>query len=123
MKYFMIGIFILIISCNGNKNDIALSGVYVASYEHEFGKTDDTLILTKANDGNDIYQINRHSGVIKKLDGKVFPKEILRETWTLEYHPDRQTLTDLTKGKTLVWDSNRLTLQLGDRQYKKISDQ
>ncbi len=119
----MIGIFILIISCNGNKNDIALSGVYVASYEHEFGKTDDTLILTKANDGNDIYQINRHSGVIKKLDGEVFPKEILRETWTLEYHPDRQTLTDLTKGKTLVWDSNRLTLQLGDRQYKKISDQ
>ena len=123
MKYLMIGIFTLIISCTGNKNDSAQSGVYIASYEHEFGKTDDTLILTKANAGNDIYKIARHSGVIKKFEGKEYPKEILWETWTLQYYPDKQTLTELKKGKILVWDTNRLTLQLGDRQYKKISDQ
>ena len=118
----MISIFLLVASCNSPKNDTALSGVYTASYEHEFGKTDDTLTVTKANDGNGVYQISRHSGVIKKLDGKEFPKEILTETWSLEYNPDKQILTEMKQGRMLIWDSNRLTLQFGKTTYKKISD-
>lgn len=122
MKYFLICLVLFIASCNINKNESALPGVYVASYEHEFGKTDDTLTLTKASDGDDLYKIARHSGVIKKLDGKRFPKELLTEAWTLEYDGGKQTLTDLKMGKTLVWESNRLTLQLGNRVYKKIGN-
>lgn len=56
------------------------------------------------------------------MDGKEFPKEIQVETWTLEYNADKQTLKELRQGKILVWDNNRLTLQLGERQYKKISE-
>ncbi len=120
MKYFLICMVLFVVSCNSVKNESALPGVYIATYEHEFGKTDDTLMLTKANDGNGLYKIARHSGVIKKLDGKQFPMEVHIERWTLEYDPGKQTLTDLKMGKTLVWDSNRLTLQLGTRVYKKI---
>ncbi len=122
MKYFLIGIFLFAVSCNNHRSDSALQGIYTTSYEHEFGKTDDTLTLTKASDGDDLYKIARHSGVIKKLDGKRFPKELLTELWTLEYDPAKQTLTDLRMGKTLVWDSNRLTLQLGERVYRKIGE-
>ncbi len=118
----MISIFLFVASCNSPKNDSALSGVYAASYEHEFGKTDDTLTVTKANGGNGVYKILRHSGVIKKLDGKEFPREVLTEAWTLEYNADKNTLKELREGKTLVWDGNRLTLQLGVRVYKKIND-
>jgi len=122
MKYLIIGLLLFATACTSPKNDAALNGIYTASYEHEFGKTDDTLILKKANNGNGVYQITRHTGLIKKLDGKEFPKEFLIETWTLEYNADKQTLTELREGKMLVWDSNRLTLQLGNRSYKKISD-
>ncbi len=122
MKYFLICLVLFVSSCNTRKNENALPGVYVASYEHEFGKTDDTLKLTKASDGDDLYKIARHSGVIKKLDGRLFPKELLIESWTLEYDAGKQTLTDLRMGKTLLWDSNRLTLQLGNRAYKKIGN-
>ena len=122
MNYFLIGFLLFAISCNNHKDSSALPGKYIAAYEHEFGKTDDTLTLTKANDGANLYKIARHSGLIKILDGKTFPKEFLTELWILEYDEDKRTLTDLKMGKTLVWDSNRLTLQLGGRVYRKIGE-
>jgi hypothetical protein len=120
MKYLIFCFILLATGCNSSKNDSALEGVYTASYEHEFGKNTDTLILKKANDGNGVYQITRHTGLIKKLDGKEFPKEILIKNWVLDYNSDKQILTEQKEGKILVWDSDRWTLQLGDRSYKKI---
>ena len=122
MKYAIICLLFFVAACTGSNNNTGLDGVYTASFEHEFAKTDDTLILKKANDGNGVYQITRHSGVIKKLDGKIFPKEILTDTWILDYNTDKQILTELRGGKTFIWDSNRLTLQFGETTYKKISD-
>ena len=121
MKYIIFCLLFFVAACGGSNNNTVLDGVYTASFEHEFAKTDDTLILKKANDGNGVYQITRHSGVIKKLDGKIFPKEILTDTWTLDYNTDKQILTELKGGKTFIWDSNRLTLQFGETTYKKIS--
>lgn len=122
MKYLIFCLILLIAGCKSSNNENPIDGVYIASYEHEFGKSTDTLILKKANNGNGLYQITRHTGLIKKLDGKEFPKEILIKNWVLDYNADKQILTDQKEGKILVWDSNRLTLQLGDRSYKKISD-
>lgn len=122
MKYLIICFILLANACNSFKNDTALEGIYTASYEHEFGRNTDTLILKKANDVNGVYQITRHTGLIKKLDGKEFPKEVLIKNWILVYNADKQILTEQKEGKILVWNSNRLTLQLGDRSYKKISD-
>ena len=122
MKYFILSFLLLAGACNNKKTDTALEGIYTASYEHEFGRNEDTLILKKANTGSEVYQITRHTGLIKKLDGKEFPKEVLSETWNLDYDDGKQIFTELREGKILVWDSNRLTLQLGNRSYKKISD-
>ena len=121
MKYLIFCFILLATACNSSKNDTALEGVYTASYEHEFGRNTDTLILKKANDGNGVYQITRHTGLIRKLDGKEFPKEVLTKNWVLDYNPDTHVLTEQKEGKILVWDSNRLTLQLGERLYQKIS--
>ena len=121
MKYAFICSLILLVSCKGSQSADDLSGVYTASYEHEFGKTNDTLNVSKSNSTGNIYQIERHSGLIKKMDGKEFPKEIVTETWTLEYNPEKQTLNELKKGKTLVWNSGTQSLQLGDRQYLRIA--
>lgn len=122
MRYLIFCFILLATACNNSKNDTALDGVYTAFFEHEFAKTEDTLIVKKANDGNGVYQITRHSGVIKTMDGKIYPKEILTDTWTLEYNADKHILTELKEGKTFIWDSNKLTLQFGGTTYKKISD-
>lgn len=122
MKYTIICLLSFLIACNAIQSTDDLSGIYTASYEHEFGKTDDTLIVTKSNNSGKIYQIERHTGLIKKMDGKEFPKELLSDTWTLEYDADKKTLTELRKGKTLVWNSGTLSLQLGNRKYIRIAD-
>ena len=121
MKYLISSMLLFFAACNGVKTSDNLNGIYIASYEHEFGKTDDTLIVSKTNNSEKMYQIERHSGLVKKLDGKEFPKEVVTETWTLEYNPDKQILTELKKGKTLVWNAGSLSLQLGDRQYFRIA--
>ena len=122
MKYLILFFILLSTACNSPKSETELEGVYTASYEHEFGRNTDTLILKRANDGYGVYQVTRHTGLIKKLDGKEFPKEVLIKIWVLDYNADKKILTEQKEGKVLVWDSNRLTLQLGDRSYKKISD-
>ena len=121
MKYAIICMLVFLIACNGTQSKDDLSGIYTASYEHEFGKTDDTLTVSKSNDTDKMYQIERHSGLVKKMDGKEFPKEVVTETWALEYDADKKTLTELKKGKMLVWNSGSLSLQLGDRQYLRIA--
>ena len=75
MKYLIFCFLLLATACNSSKGDTALEGVYTASYEHEFGRNTDTLILKKANDGHGVYHITRHTGLIKKLMGKNFPKK------------------------------------------------
>ena len=121
MKYLIIWALIFVAACSGSNNNPDLDGIYTASFGHEFAQTEDTLIVKKANDGNGVYQITRHSGVIKTMDGKIFPKEILTDTWTLEYNAGKHILTELKNGKTFIWDSNKLTLQFGETTYRKIS--
>lgn len=121
MKYLIICLLFFVVACNGIQSKDDLSGVYTASYEHEFGKTDDTLTVSKSNNSDKMYQIERHSGLIRKMDGKEFPRELIIETWALEYNADKKTLTELKKGKTLIWNSGNLSLQLGDRMYLRIA--
>ena len=120
MKYLILSTLILAVACNNRTDEPAMDGVFTTGYENEFSKGDDTLIVKKANTGEGIYQIERRIGVAKMLDGKEFPKEVISETWTLEYDPNKQTLFDLKKGKTVIWNSGKLTLQLGNREYKKV---
>ena len=121
MKYFMICMLIIIAGCSDQQPQNSLNGIYSGFAETEYGKMDDTLIVSKANQGENIFQIERHSAVIKKLDGKEFPQEMINETWTLEFDPIKQTLFELKDGKTLIWNDENKTLQLGDESFRQIS--
>lgn len=122
MKYTIICMLLFITACNNRQTKNELNGIYTTSYDNEFGKGNDTLSVTKANDGEIIYQISKHLGVVKKLDGKVFPRELITETWTLEYDAAKQTLFELKTGKTLIWNNSNKTIQLGNTLYKRITD-
>jgi hypothetical protein len=67
---------LLFSSCNTNTADNNPEGVYTSKYEHEFAKTEDTLHVKKLNDANS-FQIMRHSGVMKKEEDKILPKEVI----------------------------------------------
>ena len=123
MKYIIICMLFFIAACSNSKTESSLSGTYVGFTENEYGKTDDTLILTKANGGEGMYQITKHAGLIKIVGGKQLPKEVNTETWTLEYNADKQTLFELKEGRTLIWNSGTQSLLLGSTQYKKIASQ
>jgi hypothetical protein len=122
MKYSIICGLFFIAACNNSQIINELKGIYTTSYNNEFGEGKDTLSVTKANDGKAIYQIVKHLGVVKKLEGKEFPRELITETWTLEYDGAKQTFFELRTGKTLIWNSSNKTIQLGNTLYKKISD-
>lgn len=122
MKYTIIFILLFFTACNSNHTESGLTGTYTSFHEHEYGKTEDTLFVTKANSGNGIYQISRHAGLIKIFDGKQLPKKIITEIWALEYDADKQTLVELKKGKMLIWNRGTQSLQSGDINYKKIAN-
>lgn len=123
MKCTFICMLIFIVACNNNRNKDNLIGVYTASYEHEYGKTDDTLTLTQSNETEKMYTIERHSGLIKKMDGKEFPKELVTAIWALQYNAAKQTLFELKEGRTLIWNSGTQSLLWGSTAYKKITAQ
>ena len=111
--------FLLLASCNTNTQENNPEGIYTAKYEHEFAKTEDTLQLKKLNESGNSFQIIRHSGITKKMDDKIFPKENINEVWNLDYNNDKKTFTELKGGKMLVWNPDKNTLILGDREYIK----
>jgi len=111
--------FLLIISCNLSSSDNNLEGIYTCKYEHEFAKTEDTLLLTRINESGNYFQIVRHSGGIRYMDGKERPKQIITEKWKLEYDNNKKVLTEMKSGKILIWNPDKQLLILGNREYVK----
>ena len=102
MKKIFIVISIILAGCNNS-----IDGVYTCSYENEFYKINDTLVLKTIS--KDMYRIGRRTGVNQKLKS---------EAWTLEYDKEKKVLTEMRKGKIVVVLGGALIL--GNRTYKKI---
>ena len=119
MKNVFICIVIFIIGCTTIDKDQDLPGVYTQNFEHEFAKNEDTLFIKKASDGKNVYEITRHTGMRKKVDSKLIPKELITEELIAEYNEDSQILTTLNKGKKYVWDRGSRSIRIGDSKYIK----
>ena len=120
MKKLTIFYLLIFASCSHATDETTgLTGTYTAYHEHEFGKTNDTLVVTKVNGGKNIYQINRNAGVVRTADGKVFPKRLVKETCMARYIDENKMLEDLKTGKTYVWNSQQQLLISGSTQFRK----
>ena len=106
-------------ACSVSDNDNNLDGIYVGHFEHEYGINEDTLVIKKAHDGENIFELIRHTGTIRKQDGKKFPKKQSSENLVLEYDASTKVLKDLKEGRFLRWDSKNSILKLGNTDYKK----
>ena len=112
---------LLLVSCKNLPETENLEGIYTAYHEHEFGKTNDTLIVSHANDGNNIYSIVRHSGVVRTMDGEIFPKKVMVENYMARYDEKDKILEDLRAGKLFIYNSQKQTLVLGKTAFIKKS--
>lgn len=121
MKY-LIGSLLLIAGCTGGKEPSALPGTYISSFENEFSISEDTFFLTKTQGKSDLYEIEKHAGVVRKKNNEKLPKEVKSENWMLEFDPAKNTLFEKKKGKTLIWDKENQTIQLGKLTYRRIRD-
>ena len=120
MKYLIICIVLFIVSCNTRHSESNLVGVYVGLQENEYGWTADTLIVSKPNGREGMFQILKHAGLVKFSKGKKLPLQLLTEVWIAEYDATKETLFELKFGKILIWDSTNESLQLGNTHYKKL---
>ena len=119
MKNVFISIMVLITGCNVVDKDNELSGVYTGKTEHEFAKNEDTLFIKKAGDGKGIYEIIHHIGMRKKIEGKLIPKELVKEEMFAEFNHDTKILTSVNNGVKFIWDSENHSINVGDRKYTK----
>ena len=120
MKKLIFFLFPVFFSCNSITTTKSLEGSYTCQFEHEFAKTEDTLLVKKINEN--YYQIVRHSGVIKKMDGKESSKEVIVENWKLEFDKNKNILTETKTGKTLIWNPEKQLLIFGNRDYSRVSN-
>lgn len=109
----------MMIACN-ESNRANLEGTYVAFHEHEFGATNDTLVVSKPTNGAGIYSIERRYGLVKKYEGRLFPKEWKTESWVLVYDSDKKMLTEQKTGKVLLWDNQQQRLLMGKLSFTKL---
>ena len=109
----------VMIACN-ESNRANLEGTYVAFHEHEFGATNDTLVVGRSTNGEGIYAIERCYGLVKKYDGRLFPKEWKTESRVLVYDSDKRMLTEQKTGKVLLWDNDQQRLLMGKILFTKI---
>lgn len=122
MKNVFISIVIFMIGCTATNKDQDLPGVYTGQFEHEFAKNEDTFIVKKANDGKGVYEISHHTGMHKKLDGKLASKKTIIEDFMVEYNTDSQILTDLKEGRKFIWDRASHSILSGKTKYSKLEE-
>jgi hypothetical protein len=108
MKRILLYLFVLT-GCNTVKNSADLQGVYTCDYQNEFYRTHDTLVVQ--NIRQDMYRIERRTNANQK-------KKI--EKWTLQYDTEKQILTEIKKGKFLLWYPDKQLIIYGNRNYQKL---
>jgi hypothetical protein len=95
-------------------------GTFVGHFEHEYALNDDSLIIHKADDGKNIYNLTRHTGTVRKKDGKLLAKEFKSTVWILEYNEENKIFKELKTGRIITWNSKAETLQMGNTIYKRM---
>lgn len=120
MKHFLIAVIIVITACKFSKKEGNVAGVYVGHFEHEYGINDDTLEITNPNKETNIYQLSRKTGMVRKRNNKMLPKQWHRVELTFEFNPQTQVLTDMKYGKIMIVNFENSTIQFGSTIYTRL---
>jgi hypothetical protein len=120
MKYVSLLFLLCLIACTRKAKEKILAGVYVGHFEHEYGINDDTLIITKANEGHYMFKLIRKTGTVRKEHGKELTRKSTVRNYLLEFDEKKQMFTDLKEGKIFLWNDGNKSIQLGSTVYRRL---
>jgi len=127
LKFFLIAIATVLISCGETKNGNAtekvksfIEGNYVRAFEGEYSKGNDTLIIAQPGEKNNYYTIEHRSSYQKIRDKQALPVEYKTEEWTAIFNEQTNVLEEQKKGKLISFLPDENALLLGNSKFEKI---
>lgn len=96
-----------------------ISGTYVRSSTHEFGREQDTLVVALQNETANQYTVTRKWRYARVLDGKAAPPEYKQTATTATYEATGKILRDAGSGDTWSYDPDKGVLYAGTTAYQK----
>lgn len=107
----------LVFGCNSDHIRPFIPGTYTDEYSHEYGTSNDTLII-RATKGNH-FTITKRTALNRIRNGKKGLREYKSETWQAVYDEQSKTLTETRKGKILTFFPEANKMMVDSREYKK----
>ncbi len=117
MKYTLL--LMVVISACSSPQPTKFPGTYTCAFEHEYGKTDDTIIVRKLNEGKNVFQVEMHTGFVRNNKSKKLPKELTSRNWVADFDDKKFTFVE-KNGTIILWNRAEQALLLGKRKYQKI---
>src|SRR4051812_33660130 len=89
-----------LVSCSHDKMKDFIPGTYVGNYQQEYSKGHDTLVFLCVSKEGNSYQITRHTGYSRIVNGKLRAVEHRKEEMTGIYDDKDKVIYEQRKGKT-----------------------
>jgi hypothetical protein len=98
-----------------------IPGTYVRFSDHEMRIEYDTLTIVSNSLGSNNYEIIMTSSFQRKLDGRLFPVEHLKEKYSGVYDRNNQVINEISEGRIVKFDPKHRLLTFGETKYTKIN--
>lgn len=119
----ILGIAVLgLAACHSESGHIKdfIPGTYVSQGRSEYSMANDTLVITKANNADNIYLITRKTGYRRITDGKLQALQHQVKHLTGTWDTQKQVLQVLQTGSPLIFQPDKNSLLNGSSEYRKL---
>jgi hypothetical protein len=97
-----------------------IPGTYIRSSQHEFGKENDTVVVSLQNETASEFKLERRWTYERILDGKAQEPEYKTKITSGIYNDETKMLTETETGDTYSFDAAQKTMFTGSTKYQKI---
>jgi hypothetical protein len=97
-----------------------IPGTYIAYYENEFHKTNDTLTIQENTAAQNVYVIKRRYYYTTEVDGRNLTPTYKKEEWTALFDAEHNILMEQRHGSIISFDIENKMLKRGSREYRKL---
>jgi phosphotransferase system glucose/maltose/N-acetylglucosamine-specific IIC component len=111
-------------ACNNGNNSNAITGfipgIYVNQAQSGYSVANDTLIIDKAKNTDNIYLITRKTGYRRITDGKLQPLQHQVKRWSGTWDNQKQILEIMQTHTFLIFQPDKRNLLNGISEYWKL---
>lgn len=109
----------LLLACNTGNKQSDVPGTYVNNTTGKYSIASDTLVIEALEQNR--FKVNRKTGFNLIRNGKKGNREHETEKWNTIYNEKTGVLTEIQRGKELIFYPDSNMLMIGKRVYKKLN--